>query len=74
MCNRGREESRFQQTAVKNKIVKAPIKETWENIIDNLIGNVDIADELDDALEKEKCEVKLQTQACKSIGMGYHVK
>ena len=32
------------------------------------------ADELDDALEKEKCEVKLQTQACKSIGMGYHVK
>lgn len=53
----GREESRFQKTAVKNKIVKVPTKEMWENVIDNLIWNVDITDELDDALVKEKCEV-----------------
>jgi hypothetical protein len=39
---------------VKNKIIKSSVKETWEDVIDDVIGNRNISDELDAALDQGK--------------------
>lgn len=46
---------------VKNKIIKSSVKETWEDVIDDVIGNRNISDELDAALDQGKFEVCLKT-------------
>lgn len=51
----------FNRTIVKNKIIKSSVKETWEDVIDYIIGNRNISDELDAALDQGKFEVCLQT-------------
>jgi hypothetical protein len=40
---------------------KSSVKETWEDVIDDVIGNRNISDELDAALDQGKFEVCLQT-------------
>ena len=51
----------FNRTIVKNKIIKYSVKETWEDVIEYVIGNRDISDVLDAALDQGKYEVCLQT-------------
>ncbi|CAC5408779.1 unnamed protein product [Mytilus coruscus] len=51
----------YSKTIIKNKIIKSSVKQTWEDVIDYVIGTTKISDEVDTAIEKGHLTLKLHS-------------
>ncbi|CAG2230127.1 unnamed protein product [Mytilus edulis] len=51
----------YSKTIIKNKIIKSSVKQTWENVIDYVIGTTEMSEEVDIAIEKGHLTLKLHS-------------
>ena len=47
---------RLKKTLISNALKKIGSKNTWEDFLEELLGDVEVTDDKNDALDKKKCK------------------